>query len=123
MVLGSETLAHSADTKVEQTTVCNIVNFPWQFIGKAVEIRAQIWADDRYRNFFWMNESSIQLNRCAGSFRHRSHRKVVLAARQRSAPFAEESSRSFPVKHPLSGPIPLLQLYDRQTAEFVRPEN
>jgi hypothetical protein len=52
--------AQSADMSAEQTTVCDIVNHPSQFIGKTVKVRAQIWPDSRYPNFFWMNESSPQ---------------------------------------------------------------
>jgi hypothetical protein len=49
----SPALAQSADMSTEQTTVCDIVNHPSQFIDKTVEVRAQIWPDSRYPNFFW----------------------------------------------------------------------
>ena len=56
-------LAESADVSAEQTTVCDIVNHPSRFIGKTVEVRAQIWPDVRNPNFFWMNESSPQFDK------------------------------------------------------------
>ena len=43
--MGNERVAHSAHMKVMQTTLCNIANRPAEFIGKTVEIRAQIWPD------------------------------------------------------------------------------
>lgn len=55
-ITASPACAQSADISIVKTTVCDIVNHPSQFIGKTVEIRAQIWSDYRYSNFYWMNE-------------------------------------------------------------------
>lgn len=150
-LLGSGTLAHSADMKVEKTTVCNIVNHPSQFIGKTVEIRAQIWADYRYGNFFWMNESSIQLDKVCqflqasfaqgsglsgqtafGTFRGRIVKKLprqpstLVSSEPKGLAIVflvDQASNIHLRRDYLSGPIPMLQLYDRQTAAFVRPED
>jgi hypothetical protein len=149
-VLGNGPLAHSADVKAEQTTVCNIVKHPSRFIGKTVEIRAQVWADYRYRNFFWMNESS-QLNRVCrfleasfapesdfegqtafGTFRGRIVKKLsrqtstLLVPGQRGLGIiflVNQSSDIHLRREYLSGPVPMLQLYDIETSAFVRPEN
>jgi hypothetical protein len=40
--------AKSPDVNIAKTKVCEIVNNPTQFLGKTVEIRAQIWPDYRY---------------------------------------------------------------------------
>jgi hypothetical protein len=145
------TIAHSADMKVEQTTVCDIVNHPSDFIGKTVEIRAQIWADYRYRDSFWMNESSTRLTKVCrflqasftqksgltdqtafGTFRGKIVKKLP---RQTSTLWGTEPKGLgiiFLVNQEsdihlrrgyLSGPIPPLQLYDRERATFVRPED
>jgi len=150
-VLGSGTFAHSADMKGEQPTVCDIVHHPSEYIGKTVEIRAQIWADYRYRDFFWMNESSIQFNKVCrflqasftqesglggqtafGTFRGRIVKKL---SRQRSTLLDSEpggpgilfivdkASDVHLIRDYLSGPIPRLQLYDQQAAAFIRPED
>jgi hypothetical protein len=150
-VLSNGPVAHSADTKVEQTTVCNIVNHPSDFIGKTIEIRAQIWADHRYREFFWMNESSAPVAKVCrflqASFTHESDlsgqtafgtfrgRIVKKLSRQTSTLLGPEpkglgiillvdqASDIHLRRDYLSGPIPILQLYDQQTAAFVRPED
>lgn len=150
-VLGNGSLAHSADMRVEQTTICAIVNHPSQFIGKTVEIRAQIWADHRYRDFFLMNESSSELNKVCrflqasftqksglsgqtafGTFRGRIVKKLSRQASTLLGPEPKGLGIIFLVDQAfdihlrrdyLSGPIPILQLYDRETATFVRPED
>jgi hypothetical protein len=150
-VLGDGTPAHSAVMSVEQATICNIVNHPSDFIGKTVEIRAQIWADYRYRDFFWMNESSSQLNKVCrflqasftqesglggqtafGTFRGRIVKKQ---SRQASTALGSEpkgleiiflvdQASDIRLRHDyLSGPVPRLQLYDTKTATFIRPED
>jgi hypothetical protein len=145
----SSGLAHSADVKVQQTTVCDIVNHPSDFIGKTVEIRAQIWADYRNRDFFWMNESSSQFSKVCrflpASFSQRSDlggqtafgtfrgRIVKKLAHRTSTPFGfepkglgiifvvDQASDIHSRRVYLSGPVPNLQLYDRETGMFIRP--
>jgi hypothetical protein len=149
--MSSGTVAHSADVAVEHATLCNIVNHPSDFIGKTIEIRAQIWPDYQYNDFFWMNESSVQLNTVCpfleaaftqktdlygqtafGTFRGRIVRKQ---SRQASTSFGSEpkgpeimllvdkASDIYLRRDYLNGPIPKLQLYDKKTATFVRPED
>jgi hypothetical protein len=150
-VLSNGPLAHSSDTKVEQTTVCNIANHPPDFIGKTIEIRAQIWADHRYRDFFWMNESSAPLAKVCrflqasftqesdlsgqtafGTFRGKivkklSHQTSTLWGSEPKGLgiifLVDQASDIHLRRDYLSGPIPQLQLYDRETATFVRPED
>jgi hypothetical protein len=150
-ILGHGTLAYSADMKVEKTTVCNIVNHPSHFIGKTVEIGAQIWADYRYGDFFWMNESSIQLDKVCrflqasfaqgsdlsgqtafGTFRGRIVKKLsrqtstVLGSEPKELEIiflVDQASDIHLRRDYLSGPIRTLQLYDRETAAFVRPKD
>jgi hypothetical protein len=142
-------LACSAQAKVERTTLCNIVNHPSDFIGKTVEIRAQIWSDNRHRGLFWMNESSTQLDKVCrflpatnpsiaedekafGTFRGRIVKDIPrVPSTPASAPpkglgitfVVDESSDIHLRQDYLSGPVPILQLYDRETARFVRPED
>ena len=149
--MGNGSVALSADMKVVQTTLCNIANHPAEFIGKTVEIRAQIWPDSRSRDFFWMNESSSQFNTVCrflqatftqktdiygqtafGTFRGRIVKKQ---SRQASTVFGsepkglriillvDEASDIHLRRDYLNGPIPKLQLYDKKTATFVRPED
>lgn len=149
--MSSGTVAHSAGVNIEHTTLCNVVNHPSDFIGKTIEIRAQIWPDSRYGDFFWMNESSSQLNTVCkflestftqrtdlngqtafGTFRGRIVKKQ---SRQASTIFGsepkglqiillvDEASDVQMRRDYLNGPIPLLQLYDKKTATFVRPED
>jgi hypothetical protein len=145
--LGNRTYGQSADTKVERTTLCNIVNHPADFIGKTIEVRAQVWADEHH--LFWMNESSIQLDKACrflqaanagigdrqtgfGTFHGRivmksSHAPSTLlgsASKGLGIIFlVEESSDVHLRRDYFSGPTPILQLYDPKTATFVRPQD
>ena len=149
--MGNGSVARSAEMKVVQTTLCNIENHPAEFIGKTVEIRAQLWPDSRSRDFFWMNESSGQFDTVCrflqatftektdlsgqtafGTFRGRI---VKRQSRQASTIFGSEAKELRIIllvdgasdihlrRDYLNGPIPKLQLYDMKTAAFVRPEN
>ena len=150
-VFGDATVAHSLSTKVQPTTVCNIVNHPADFIGKTVEIRAQIWADYRFPNFFWMNESSSQEDKVCrflqatfphatdlsgqtafGTFRgtivkKQSHQASVQFGPKSKGPgivFIVDKSGDIRLRRDyLSGPIPLLRIYDKETGTFVSPED
>jgi hypothetical protein len=148
-IMASPACEQSEDSSVVKTTVCDIVNHPSQFIGKTVEIRAQIWPDYRYSNFHWMNESSVQLSKVCpflqasfkddsglggqqafGTFRGRI---VKILLRQKSSLLApdpkglpviflvDQQSDIYLRRDYLSGPVPKLQLYDQRTASFVRP--
>jgi hypothetical protein len=144
--LTNGTLACSAQARVERTTLCNIVNHPSDFIGKTVEIRAQIWGDDRSR--FWMNESSTQLDRVCrflqatnvgmsdgqtafGTFRGRIIKNIPRVPSSLASPppkglgiifIVDESSDIHLRRNYLSGPVPILQLYDRESGALIRPE-
>ncbi len=146
-VLSFGSLAHSAETGLVHSTVCEIVNQPTSFVGKTVEIRAQIWPDDRNPNFFWMNEVSLQLEKVcrflpatsvplAGQTAFATFRGTIVRkmSRQQSTlvgPPPRGLGIIFVVdaisdihlerKHP-NDPIPLLQLYDGERGTFVRPE-
>jgi hypothetical protein len=150
-ITASPAPAQSADMSAEQTTVCDIVNHPSQFIGRTVKVRAQIWPDSRYPNFFWMNESSPQFGTVCrflrasfkagsglegqtafGTFRGRIAKKLYRQKSTLLVPDPKELPVIFLVDQQsdvdlgrdyLNGPIPMLQLYDPQTASFVRPEN
>jgi hypothetical protein len=147
----SPALAQSADMSPEQTTVCDIVNHPSQFIDKTVKVRAQIWPDSRYSNFFWMNESSPQFGTVCrflqasfknesslegqtafGTFSGRIVRKLyhqkstLLVPDPKELPLillVDQQADVYLRRDYLNGPIPMLQLYDPQTASFVRPED
>lgn len=149
-ITGSIAPAQPADVSAKPTTVCDIVNHPTQFIGKTVEVRAQIWPDFRYPNFFWMNESSPQFDKVCpflqasfkvgsdlygqtafGTFRGRIVKRLY---RQKSTILSpiqnhrlvifivDQQSNIYLRRDYLNGPIPTLQLYDPQTASFIRPE-
>jgi hypothetical protein len=148
-LMGNGTAAHSAGMKVERTTLCNIVSHPSDFIGKTVEIRAQIWADYRYPDFFWMNESASQFSTVCqflqasfiqatdlsgqtafGTFRGRIVKKQSRQAYTvfRSEPkglriilLVDKASDIYLRRDYSNGAIPRLQLYDTKTATFVRP--
>lgn len=152
-VAATQAYAQSTDISVVKTTVCDIVNHPSQFIDKTVEVRAQIWPDDRYPKFFWLNESSVRLgigkvcpflqasfkaggslgNQSAfGTFRGRivhklSRQKSSLLTPDPKGPsvifLVDRQSDLYLRRDCLSGPIPILQLYDRQTGSFVRPQD
>ena len=150
-IMVSPALAQSADMSPEQTTVCDIVNHPSQFIDKTVKVRAQIWPDSRYSNFFWMNESSPQFGTVCrfrqasfkvrsdledqtafGTFRGRivkrlyPQKSTLLAPDPKGLPLifiVDQQSDVYLRRDYLNGPIPTLQLYDLQTASFVRPED
>ena len=150
-VLGDAAPVRSAAISVEQTTICNIVNHPTDFIGKTVEIRAQIWADYRYGDFFWMNESSSQFNKVCrflqasltresglggqtafGTFRGRIVKKqsrqasTVLGSKPKGLEIiflVDQASDIHSRRDYLSGPVPRLQLYDAKTATFISPED
>jgi hypothetical protein len=149
-VVTASPCARSADVSVVNATVCDIANHPSQFIGKTVEVRAQVWPDYRYPNFFWMSESSPQFGRAcrfleasfkggtdlagqtaSGTFRG----KVVKRLFRQKSEFLAPDPKGLPVifivdqqsdiylrRDYLSGPIPILQLYDVKTASFFRPE-
>ena len=150
-LMSNGVVARSADLNVEHTTLCNILNHPSDFIGKSIEIRAQIWPDSRDTNFFWMNESSTQLGAVCpflhatftqktsligqtafATFRgtivkEQSHQASTvfagLAQRNRVIFLVDEFSDIYRRRDYLNGPILKLQLYDQKTASFVRPEN
>jgi hypothetical protein len=150
-IVGDGTPAHSAVTKMEHTTVCDIVSHPSDFIGMMVEIRAQVWADNRNRNFFWMNESSGQPSKVCrflqasftqesglggqtafGTFRGRIVKKqsrqtstvVGFGPKGLGIIFLVDQASDIHLRRDyLSGPVPILQLYDAKTATFVRPED
>jgi hypothetical protein len=141
--------ARSADISIAKATVCDIVNHPSQFIGKTVEVGAQIWPDYRYPNFFWMNESSLQIGKACrflqasfkitdlagqtafGTFRGRIVKRLsrqksnLLAPDPKGLPvifIVDQQSDIYLRRDYFSGPIPKLQLYDMGTASFFRPE-
>ncbi|MGC1424367.1 MAG: hypothetical protein WA815_18575 [Terracidiphilus sp.] len=148
--ISSGTVAHSADVIAEHTTLCNIVNHPSDFIGKTIEIRAHIWPDSNNK-VFWMNESSGQLNTVCpfleaaftqktdlygqtafGTFRGRIVRKQSRQVLTSFGPepkgprimlLVDEASDIYLRRDYLNGPIPKLQLYDKKTATFLRPED
>ena len=150
-IAASPAPAQSADMSAEQTTVCDIVNHPSQFIGKTIKVRAQIWPDYRYPNFFWMNESSAQFGTVCrflqasfttgsglegqtafGTFRGRIvkklyHQKSTLLVPDPKGPplifLVDQQSDIYMRRDYLNGPVPRLQLFDPQTASFVRPED
>ena len=148
-LMASPACAKSADSDVVKTTVCDIVNHPSQFTGKTVEIRAQVWPDSGSPDLQWMNESSVQSGKvCAfleasfmpgsglggqqafGTFRGRivkklSRQKSSMLTPDSSGPpvifLVDQQSDIYMKRDYLNGPIPMLQLYDPQTATFVRP--
>ena len=149
-ITASPACAQSTDISIVKTSVCEIVNHPSQFIGKTVEIRAQIWSDYRYSNFYWMNESSVQFYKVCrflqasfkvesglggqqafGTFRGRIDKRLfrqkssLLAPDPKGMPvifIVDKQSDIYLRCDYLSGPTPVLQLYDQRKASFVRPE-
>jgi hypothetical protein len=141
----------SVSSRAERATVCDVVNHPSHFIGKTVEVRAQIWADSRHPGFFWMNKSSLPSGTACrflwaslkddgnnlggatafGTFRGRVVKKLWqksnLASPDPKGPqvvfLVDQVSDIYLKRDYLQGPVPLLQLYDRKTASFVRPED
>lgn len=149
-ITGSFAPTQSADVSAEQTTVCDIVNHPSQFIGKTVEVRAQSWPDVRNLNFFWMNEYLPQFDKpcrflqasfevgsdlygqtAFGTFRGRivwrldRQKSTLLSQIQKDRLvifLVDQQSDIYLRRDYLNGPIPMLQLYDPQTDSFIRPE-
>jgi hypothetical protein len=149
-ITASPVCSQSADISVAKTTVCDIVNHPSQFIGKTVEVRAQIWPDYSYSNLYWLNESSVQFGKVCrflqASFRTKSGlggqrafgtfrgRIIERLSRQKSSLVApdpkglpviflvDQQSDIYLRRDYLSGPTPILQLYNQQTGSLVRPE-
>jgi hypothetical protein len=148
---GGATIAPSLSPKVETTTVCNVVNHPADFLGKTVEIRAQIWADYRHPSFFWMNESASQDDKVCrflhATFAHATDltgqtafgtfRGTIVKKQSRQASvlfgskpkglgiiFVVDQSADIRQRRDyLNGPIPLLRIYDQETGTFVSPED
>jgi hypothetical protein len=147
--MASPACAQPTDGSAVKATVCDIVKHPSQFIGKTVEIRAQIWPDYRFPDFYWMNESSVQFSKVCpflqaslmadsglgrlqafGTFRGRIVKRL---SRQKSSLLApdpnglpviflvDQQSDIYLKRDYLNGPVRTLQLYDQQTASFVRP--
>jgi hypothetical protein len=142
--------AQSSQTP-EETTVCDIVNHPSQFIGKTVKVRAQIWRDVDHRGQFWLNESSIEVGKVcrflpAGldgpadlfgqtafatflgkvlsvSPIHQSQIASPTGSKSRISLVVEDLSDVHSEGGIQTGPIPILQLYDQQTASFIRTQN
>jgi hypothetical protein len=147
VMTASPVCAQSADISVAKATVCDIVNHPSQFIGKTVEVRAQIWPDERHPNLFWMNESSVQIGKACrflqasfkggtdlagqhafGTFRGRivkrlSNQNPALLAKDSVIFLVDQQSDVYLRRDYLNGPIPLLQLYDLQTSSIIRPQH
>jgi hypothetical protein len=150
-IAGSLAPAQLADVSAEQTTVCDIVNHPSRFIGKTVEVRAQIWPDSRNPKFFWMNEASPQFDKVCrflqasfkvgsdlygqtafGTFRGRIVKKIYHQESTLLSPIqkdrlviflVDQQSDIYMRRDYLNGPIPKLQLYDPQSASIIRPED
>ena len=148
-IAASPACAQSADGSVVKTTVCDIVNHPSQFIGKTVELRAQIWPDYRNSNFHWMNESSVLFGKVCpflqasfkshsglggqqafGTFRGTIVKRLsrqqssLLAPDPKGSPvifLVDQQADIYLRRDYQSGPVPMLQLYDQQTGSFVRP--
>ena len=130
---------------VTQTTVCDLVNNPLQFEGKLVQVRAQIWADTDDVRRFWMNEVAMRSGKVChflearineptwfagangfgtftGRLMHESAPLNLAAPRKRIFAFiVEQESDAYGIQY-MNGTVPLLQLYDKQTGSFIKPE-
>src|ERR1700734_2245872 len=61
LIIGMATIGALAQSApVMQTTVCDIVNNPFQFEGKLVRVRAEAWSDTYNDRQFWMNEVTMR---------------------------------------------------------------
>ncbi|HMH15567.1 MAG TPA: hypothetical protein VK578_20875 [Edaphobacter sp.] len=147
LIIGIATVgALAQSTPVTQTTVCDIVNNPLQFEGKLVQVRAHIWADTNDVRKFWMNEVTMRSGKVCrflktridgptsftgangfGTFTGRLVRESVplnfeaSSSKERGVFIVEQESDVYGLEY-LNGPVPLLQLYDKQTDSFIKPE-
>lgn len=145
------TVAHALSTTVTVTSVCNIVNHAADFIGKTVEVRAQIWADYRHPSFFWMNESASYDDKACqflqatfahatdlsgqtafGTFRGTIVKKQARQASVLIGPkskglgiilVVDQSADIYLRRDYSNGPIQLPRIYDWETGTFVRPKD
>ena len=130
---------------VMQATVCDIVNNPLQFEGKTVRVRAEIWSDMYDVSKFWMNEVTMRSGKVCqflkaringptwfagangfGTFTGRIVREPAplnrCASSKRSFVFiVEQESDVYGIQN-VNGLVPPLQLYDKQTNSFIKPE-
>ena len=147
LIVGMAAIGALAQSKpVIQATVCDIVNHPLQFEGKRVRVRAEAWSDIFRDQQFWMNEVTMRSGKLCQFLRARFIGQAYLGG---SSGFGTFTGRLVRESAPLSldgrgskerlvfivekesdvdaiqyrtGPNPPLQLYDKQTGAFIKPE-
>lgn len=132
---------------VMQATVCDIVNNPGRFEATWVRIRAQIWSDTVSAQQFWMNEVTMRSGKVCeflrtrisgptrfagangfGTFTGRLVRESAplsiegRGSKERLVFIVEKESDVYGIQY-RGGPNPPLQLYDKQTAAFIKPDH
>jgi hypothetical protein len=138
--------ALAQSTSVTQATVCDIVNNQLQFEGKLVQVRAQIRPDIYRDRQFWINEVTMKSGKICdflkariigptsfagangfGTFTGRLVRDSMppnfeaSGSKVRLVFIVEQESDVYGLEH-LNGPVPVLQLYDKQTGTFIKPQ-
>ena len=132
---------------VVQATVCDIVNNPVQFEGKPVRVRAWVSLDIDHDHQFWMNEVTMRSGRVCQFLRTRFSGQASLGGStgfgtftgrivREATPLNFEASGSkvrlvFVVEQAsdvyglqdLNGLVRPLQLYDKQTGAFIKPQH
>ncbi len=147
LIIGMATIGALAQSApVMQATVCDIVNNPLQFEGKLVRVRAEAWSDTYNDRQFWMNEVTMRSGKVCQFLRARFSGQAYLGGRsgfgtftgrivREATPlsleasgnkvrlvFIVEQSSDVYVLQNVNGLVPVLQLYDKQTGAFIKPE-
>ena len=147
LVIGIATIgAPAQSTPITQATVCDIVNNPLQFEGKLVQVRAQIRSDIYRDRQFWMNEVTMKSGNVCQFLKARINAPTSFAGANGFGTFTgrlvreskplnfeasgskvklvfivEQQSDAYGIQY-MNGPVPVLQLYDKQTGSFIKPE-
>ncbi len=132
---------------VVQATVCDIVNNPLQFEGKLVRVRAEAWSDTGHDHQSWMNEVTMRSGKVCqflhawfseqaylggssgfGTFTGRIVREATPLSLDASGNkvrlvFLVEQLSDVYGSQNLNSLVPPLQLYDRRTGSFIKPEH
>lgn len=144
-VLGAESTSGSG----REVSVCEIESQPSKFVGRDVEIRAQIWPDVYQPGLYWLNEASIKFGTVCHFLGARFTFPTDLSRQSSFGTFTgsiviehvNTESKTFAIKQGqpdaifvikeqsnirlsrmyLQGPVQQVQLFDQQTASFVSP--
>jgi hypothetical protein len=142
-IVSVDAAAQTKPDTVIETSVCEIVKDPQQFMGKRVQVRARLWSN--FNDQFWLNESSsLEIGKVCSwlpaDFPYSTNladstavatltgivvyvptfRRGVLRSCVR---FEAERDSDIRYQEILNGPVITPKLYDRAARTFVQPES